>query len=39
MPEKKKKRSKKVTINEKDLMFGFTPEKAKKGAKKKKKRR
>ena len=32
MPAKKKKKAeKKITINEKDLMFGFTPAQAKKG--------
>ena len=37
MPAKKKKKTgKKITINEKDLMFGFTPSQAKKGKKKKK---
>ena len=38
MPAKKKKTGKKITINERDLMFGFTPAQAKKGSAKKKKK-
>lgn len=39
MPAKKKKKTeKKITINEKDLMFGFTPAQTKKGKTRKKKK-